>query len=144
MFPSDAWLTCLALSINLSEYQRLRRDPSQRFDDLVRRHSGLWDRYAGAERVERLSGSRPQDDWIRCAAGPGWALVGDSGLHQDPWSGAGMGCAGVSAALLVESYCAAGGTDTWIHAYEQRRDEQMLDVFHDTVSGAADLSTAPP
>jgi hypothetical protein len=55
VFPSDAGLTCLALSINLSEYQRLRRDPSQRFDDLVRHHRGLWDRYADVERVERTT-----------------------------------------------------------------------------------------
>ena len=144
VFPSDAGLTCLALSINLGEYEQLRHDPVQRFDTLMRGHRGLWDRYADAERVGRLFGSGPQDDWIRCAAGPGWALVGDSGLHQDPWSGAGMDCAGTSAALLVDSYCAAGGADTWVHAYEQGRDERMLEVFHGTVSGAADLSAATP
>ena len=144
VFPSDAGLTCLALSINLGEYEQLRHEPAQRFDELLHRHRGLWDRYADAERVDRLFGAGPEDDWIRRAAGPGWALVGDSGLHQDPWSGAGMDCAGVSAALLVDSYCAAGGTDTWVHAYEQGRDERMLEGFHDTVSGAADLSAAAP
>jgi menaquinone-9 beta-reductase len=143
VFPSDAGLTCLALSINLGEYERLRRDPNRRFDELLRRHQGLWDRYAGAQRVDRLFGAGPQDDWVRVAAGPGWALVGDSGLHQDPWSGAGMDCAGVGAEALVDAYCAAGGTDAWAGAYQQHRDDQMLDVFHDTVTGAADLSAAP-
>ena len=141
VFPSDAGLTCLALSINLDEYQRLRHDPSQRFDELMRGHHGLWDRYVSAERVDRLFGSGPQDDWVRTAAGPGWALVGDSGLHQDPWSGAGMDCAGVSAALLVDSYCSAGGSDSWIQDYQRSRDDRMLEIFHDTVAGAADLST---
>ncbi len=140
VFPSDGGLTCLAVSINLDEYERLRHDPGRRFDELLRRHLGLWDRYAAAERVERLFGSGPQDDWVRRAAGPGWALVGDSGLHQDPWSGAGMDCAGVAAALLVDAYCTADGTDAWIAAYQQARDDQMMDDFHDTVAGAADLS----
>jgi flavin-dependent dehydrogenase len=140
VFPSDGGLTCLAVSINLQEFQRLRHDPIRRFDELLRRHRGLWDRYATSERVERLFGSGPQDDWVRRAAGPGWALVGDSGLHQDPWSGSGMDCAGVSAALLVDAYCAADGTDAWIRTYQQARDDQMLDNYHETVSGAADLS----
>jgi flavin-dependent dehydrogenase len=132
----------LAISVNLDEYEGMRHDAQSRFDALLRRHHGLWDRYVGSRVDGRLFGSGPEPDYVRRAAGPGWALVGDSGMHQDPWTGAGMDCAGVSAALLVESYLEAGGTDTWIDGYDRRRDEQMLDGFHETVTGAADLRAA--
>jgi menaquinone-9 beta-reductase len=143
VFPSDDGVTCLAISVNLDEYDRLRHDARNRFDALLRRHNGLWDRYAASQPEGRLLGSAPEPDYVRRAAGPGWALVGDSGLHQDPWTGAGMDCAGVSAALLVESYCEAGGSDAWMDAYDRRRDEEMLDTFHETVEGAADLTSLP-
>ena len=35
------------------------------------------------------------------AAGPGWALVGDAGAYQDPWSGRGMDTAARQAAALA-------------------------------------------
>jgi flavin-dependent dehydrogenase len=140
VFPSDDGVTCLAISVNLEEYERLRHDSRARFDGLLRRHRGLWDRYAASTPQGRLLGSGPEPDYVRRAAGPGWALVGDSGMHQDPWTGAGMDCAGVSAELLVDSFCASGGSDSWAERYERSRDERMLDGFHETVSGAADLS----
>ena len=139
VFPSEEGVTCLAISVNLTEYDGMRHDAQARFDALLRRHRGLWDRYASSHADGRLLGSGPEPDYVRRAAGPGWALVGDSGMHQDPWTGAGMDCAGVSAALLAESYLEAGGSDTWMDRYDRRRDEQMLDVFHETVAGAADL-----
>jgi flavin-dependent dehydrogenase len=142
VFPSDDRLTCLAISVNLDEYQRLRLDARNQFDALLRRHRGLWPRYAQSRQEGRLFGSGPEPNYVRRAAGPGWALVGDSGMHQDPWTGAGMDCAGVSAALLAGTYVQAGGADTWIDAYNGQRDEQMLDVFHETVKGAEDLSAA--
>ncbi len=144
VFPSDAGLTCVAISVNLAEYERLRHDSNHRFDALLRRHTGLWERYDNGTREGRLFGSAPQDDFVRQAAGPGWALVGDSGIHQDPWSGAGMDSAGVSAAMLADSVIVAGGfdgSDAWATSYERARDDVVLDWFHDTVAGAADLST---
>ncbi len=140
VFPSDDGVTCLAISVNLDEYERLRHDLRHRFDALLVRHHGLQDRYERSQPIGRLLGSGPQPDYVRQAAGPGWALVGDAGMHQDPWTGQGMDCAGMSAALLAESYLEAGGADTWIERYERRRDEHMLETFHETVNGAADLA----
>jgi flavin-dependent dehydrogenase len=142
VFPSDAGLTCVAISVNLDEYARVRRNAGPAFDHLLRRHLGLWPRYAASTRSGRLLGSSPQDDYVREAAGPGWALVGDAGVHQDPWSGAGMDCAAISAQLLVESYAAADRSDDWISTYRSRRDDVVVPWFHETVSGAADLAAA--
>lgn len=142
VFPSDAGLTCVAVSVNLDEYDRMRHAAADRFDELLSRHCGVWDRYHASTPRGRLFGTGPQDDFVRQAAGPGWALVGDAGIHQDPWSGMGMDTAGVSAALLVEQVAAAGGpggSDAWVAAYERSR-EVVLPAFHSTLAGAADLS----
>lgn len=142
VFPSDAGLTCVAISVNLAEYEQLRHAAAERFDALLRRHTGLWERYHSGVQRGRIFGSGPQDDYVRQAAGPGWALVGDAGIHQDPWSGAGMDSAGVSAAMLVDQVTAAGGSgaeEDWAAAYERER-ELVVEWFHNTVAGAADLS----
>lgn len=143
VFPSDHGLTCVAISVNLAEYDVMRHDAGAHFDALLRRHRGLWDRYADSVKASRLLGSGPEPDFVRQAAGPGWALVGDSAIHQDPWSGVGMDSAGVSALILADHILSSRdsvGGDRWAAAYEQARDEQVLDWFHDTVAGAADLS----
>jgi menaquinone-9 beta-reductase len=141
VFPSDRGLTCVAISVNLGEYESMRHDAAAHFDSLLRRHDGLWARYSRAEPASRLLGSGPQPDFVRQAAGPGWALVGDATIHQDPWSGLGMDTAGVCAMLLADSVLAADGrTDAIAETYERARDERVLSWFHDTVTGAADLS----
>jgi menaquinone-9 beta-reductase len=113
VFPSDRGMTCVAISVNLGEYERMRHDVSARFDELLRRHRGLWGRYENSRRASRLLGSGPQPDFVRQAAGAGWALVGDSTIHQDPWSGVGMDSAGVSALVLSECVMAAGDAGRW-------------------------------
>ncbi len=142
VFPSDADLTCVALSINLQEYDRFRHDAATQFDALLRRHRGVWPRYDSCSREGRLLGSGPQPDYIREAAGPGWALVGDSGIHQDPWTGLGIDNAAISAELLVDAFMAEAGADDWQSRYRRERDRKMLEWFHFTVQGAADLSAS--
>ena len=100
------------------------------------------DTTAVVEKVD-CSVSGPQPDYVRQAAGPGWALVGDSGIHQDPWTGLGIDSAAISAELLVEAFTADGGSDEWQGRYQRERDEKMLEWFHFTVQGAADLSALP-
>ena len=51
-----------------------------------------------------------------------------------------MDSAASTAALLVEARDGSAGSDDWMETFHQRRDEKLLDVFHETVSGAADLS----
>jgi hypothetical protein len=51
-----------------------------------------------------------------------------------------MDCAAATAAILVAAYGDAAGSDSWITAVDRQRDEELLDGFHETVRGAADLS----
>jgi flavin-dependent dehydrogenase len=80
---------------------------------------------------------------VRVPAGPGWALVGDASLHQDPWTGNGMDNAGVHATFL------AAATDDWLSGrlpedeafarYHAQRDEHAMADFRETVELGRDL-----
>jgi hypothetical protein len=74
----------------------------------------------------------------------GWALVGDAGLSQDPWTGLGMDNAGSHAVFLAEAI------DDWLSersteshafgAYGSRRDQHAMSGFNETAEYGRDLS----
>ena len=102
-FPSDGGTTCVALSVNLAEFAVLRRDAERGFHARLEQHPGLAPRLQHCTFEGRLLGCGPKDHLVRVPVGPGWALVGDASLHQDPWTGNGMDNAGVHATFLAEA-----------------------------------------
>ena len=88
-------------------------------------------------------GSGPEPNVIRVPVGPGWALVGDAGLHQDPWSGRGIDMAGTHAALLADAIDAwlAGRMpeDQAMTEYHRRRNDHAMEPFRQTVIVGRDL-----
>ena len=61
------------------------------------------ERVAAATPAGELLACGPTRNYVRVPVGPGWALVGDSGMHQDPWSGTGIDKAMVHATLLADA-----------------------------------------
>jgi flavin-dependent dehydrogenase len=143
IFPSDAEVTCVALSLNLADFAWLRLAPQERFHDRLARHAGLAERVRAAEACGPVLGSGPLPNYGRVPAGSGWALVGDAGLHQDPWSGLGMDMASVHATFLAEALLAWFGQNTSeseaLTNYHRRRNEHALAGYHRTVTLARDL-----
>lgn len=143
VFPSDAGVTCVAVSVNRDAFHELRAGGLEAFGACIDRHRGLADRYRSATLVSRLLGQGPQPSTVRVPAGHGWALVGDSGMRQDPWTGEGMDSAARSARALAEELDAQlrgrRAPDAVIDRYHAARDAQGLDNFHDTVAGGRDL-----
>lgn len=143
-FPSDDGVTCLAISINLAAFERFRAAPEAAFDERVRVHPGLRDRIVAAVPDGRILGSGPKDAVIRTPVGPGWALVGDACLHQDPWTGLGMDNAATQASMLAEAADAwlRGGTPEAeaMDTYRTRRDLAALPGFEFTASAGRDLA----
>ena len=143
IFPSDAGVTCVALSLNLADFAWVRLAPQERFHECLARHVGLADRVRAAEAIGPVLGSGPIANYVRVPAGPGWALVGDASLHQDPWSGLGMDMASVHATFLAEALLAWFGQNTSeseaLASYHRRRNEHALTGYHRTVSLARDL-----
>jgi menaquinone-9 beta-reductase len=66
--------------------------------------------------------------YFRQAAGPGWALVGDAGLHKDPAPGLGISDAFRDAHALADAI--DEGTDEALTAYWRQRDVASHELFH--------------
>ena len=143
VFPGDAGLTCLALSINLADFAWMRTKPEERFRERLAQHRGIADRFLAAQPVGPFLGCGPEVNYVRVPTGPGWALVGDAGLHQDPCTGLGMDMAGTHASFLAEVLC------QWfdgrlsqreaLASYHQRRNDHALEDYRKTVYLARDL-----
>lgn len=144
VFPSDDDIACVAVSVNLDTFATFRGDPAGAFSERVAAHPGIAPRFRSATPESRVLGSGPKDAVIHQASGPGWALVGDASLVQDPWTGLGMDNAGVHATFLAEAI------DHWLSgrrpeadafaAYAERRAEHALEDFEYTATYGRDLS----
>jgi flavin-dependent dehydrogenase len=142
-FPSDDGTTCVAVSVNLQNFAVMRRDAERGFHERTDSHPGLSPRLRRCTLDGRLFGCGPKDHLVRVPFGPGWALVGDASLHQDPWTGNGMDNAGVHATFLAEAI------DDWLSGrrsedeafarYHARRDEHAMVDFRETVELGRDL-----
>lgn len=142
--PSESGVTCVAASVNLARFRWLRKDLERNFRQVITGHTALASRFRLATQVSPVIGYGPQPNYVRVPVGPGWALVGDAGIFQDPWSGQGMDMAGLHATWLAEAlidWMVAGvPDDTALIGYHTRRNEHALPVFDNTTSLATDLS----
>lgn len=97
---------------------------------------GLAARLRSATRVGKLRGTGDQQNFVRQASGPGWALVGDAGTHKDSLTARGITDAFVQAQLLVD---AVGGTlsdpvalDGALAVYAEHRDTALMENWRGT------------
>jgi flavin-dependent dehydrogenase len=139
VFPSDAGTTCIALTVPLQDFEDAGADGPAFFRRRLEEHQGIWPRFEAATPNGKLFVGTPEESWVRTACGPGWALVGDAGTHQDPWSGRGMDTAARQAEALAS--VVTSDASTWNAAYAAARDEVTLEHFHATVSAARDLQS---
>ncbi len=148
IFPSDDGVTCVALSVNLAVFGWLRQAAAERFGARLAAHRGLAGRVAAATPVGPVLACGPEANVVRVPVGPGWALAGDAGLHQDPWSGHGMDCASVHGALLAEALADwFGGRRSEAEALEQYhhgRNVHGLARYQETVEFGRDLRQLGP
>ena len=74
-----------------------------------------------------------QPGWIRAAAGPGWALVGDAAYFKDPITAHGITDALRDAELLADAVLQAPHSGRAqldaLREYERRRDELSEPLF---------------
>lgn len=144
VFPSDRGATCIAVSAPAAAFVGFRSDPSGELDRRLAGHPFLARRLARTEAASAVAGGAPEPSWMRVPAGPGWVLVGDSGVHRDPWTGEGMDCAGLHAVLAAEAILdvLAGRrseVDAWSR-YRAARNEQATASFEECTTLARDLS----
>src|SRR5262249_20725215 len=149
VFPSDDGLACVALSIPAADFVWMKQGLSERFQSRLTFHQGLAARFAAATPVSIMMGCGPEGNYVRIPIGLGWALVGDAGIHQDPWSGQGMDMAGTHAVFLADALLQWLGQalpeSEALKTYHQRRNEHGLEIYRQTVALGQDLRqlTAP-
>ena len=144
VFRSDGAVACVAVSDGREAFPSFRAAPEAELDRRLRAHAGLAGRLAATTAVGRVAGAPPEASWMRTQHGPGWALVGDAAVHQDPWSGEGTDNAG------ADAVCAADAIAEWLagHASEEeamarrraKRHPDALSSFDECTSRARDLA----
>jgi flavin-dependent dehydrogenase len=144
VFPSDGGLACVALSLNLESFRWCQADPGTRFVERMARHRGIASRLAKAVREGGMRGAGPAPNFVRTPFGQGWALVGDSEMHQDPWSGRGLDSAGTHAVLLGNVLA------RWFRgeisegeagrSYTTDRDKLSMEIYESTVRASRNLA----
>jgi flavin-dependent dehydrogenase len=144
-FPSDDDTACVALSVPVARFDAARGDLDALWNERLPRHPGIARRVAATTPAGdgRLRGTRGMPNWVRRAGGPGWALLGDAGLHLDPWTGRGMDFAATHARFLARAIlAAAAGADqaAELARYQADRDAHALGTYQFTVEGARDLA----
>jgi flavin-dependent dehydrogenase len=100
----------------------------------------LYDQLATSEQVVRLQGTGDQQNFFRQACGPGWALVGDSGHHEDSISARGITNAFIQAELLSEHVGGRLDSEQQLTAalsrFARQRDAALIDVYRSTLETA--------
>jgi menaquinone-9 beta-reductase len=148
VFPCDAGVTCVALSVSLTDFVQMRTAAECAFREKIEAHRGLADRFVTALADGKQLGCGPESNWMRVPVGPGWALVGDAAIHQDPWTGRGMDLAGTHALYLAEAILSwihgATSEQTALATYHARRNEQAMPLYRETIELGRDLRRSLP
>jgi len=135
VFPSDHGVACVAISLPVDAWVQGAGTREHQYQERLRSHVWLRDRLERTHPVAGVVAAPPSHSVVREAAGPGWALVGDAGTHQDPWSGFGMDTAARQAVALANSIHDADSPA----AYARARDSVTLERFTQTVTLGRDL-----
>ena len=98
-------------------------------------------RIAGGRLAYRFKGAGNRPNFFRRPYGPGWALVGDAGVHKDPITAQGITDAFRDAELLAEAIDAGFSgrkpLETALRGYEYRRNQALKPLYDFIVDHAA-------
>jgi flavin-dependent dehydrogenase len=115
----------------IDDFHEFAADVEGNFMSEFREHvPGVFEQLASAERDGQWRGTGYQPNFLRQSAGPGWALVGDAGMHHDSINPSGISCAFTSAEMLAEAIhtglTGQADLDEAVRSYQERRDARWL------------------
>lgn len=130
--PTNAGRHCIFASVSPERFRaELREARMETLLRILREVSPALAEELGAREPDRpLLPFAGRKGFLRRAAGPGWALVGDAGYFKDPITAHGITDALRDAALLAEA--AVENSDAAFARYAARRDHLSLPLFHVT------------
>jgi 2-polyprenyl-6-methoxyphenol hydroxylase-like FAD-dependent oxidoreductase len=143
VFPTDEELTLIAVSSPISEFDRYKKDAKSEMMSMLERLPILAPRLKSAEMAAPIKGAGNIPCYLRVPYGDGWALVGDSALVFDPWSGQGIDHASQHAVMLADELDAFfTNKKTWNEAmssYHSMRNRSSKKNFERTRVVARDI-----
>jgi flavin-dependent dehydrogenase len=127
--PTNGEETCVAASMPRDRFESGRREG---LEALYHRVLGdvspdLARRVASSEGFGKLRAFAGKRGFLRRAAGPGWALVGDAGYFRDP-----LTAHGITDALRESEFLARAilvGSDDALATFQAARDERVRGLF---------------
>ena len=143
VFPTDASLTLVAVTVPISEFPTFKKEPLKRMQAHLESLPLLAPRLRKAKVVAEAKGAGNIPCYQRVPYGPGWALVGDAHQIMDPWSGMGIDHAATHAALLADSLNRwLGEESSWetaMNEYHSQARQWSEKTYRRTCTYAADL-----
>lgn len=128
VFQTDSGLLLMAGGGDHDVVKGWAKDPAESLRGHLARGRLTAPLLEGAQMVCKPMGLLSLHYFMKQAVGPGWALVGDSGLHIDPTPGLGITDAVRDAIALAEAIVAGGEQDLLL--YWRRRDADSLGLYH--------------
>jgi flavin-dependent dehydrogenase len=130
--PTNNGLTCIFASVQAHRFAEVfRNNPERGYGRVLAEVApDLMPALRNAAPSGHLRGWAGHPGYLRQAAGPGWALVGDAAYYKDPSTAHGITDALVEAEYL--SHAIARGTDEALLDYERDRDRRVATIFEVT------------
>jgi flavin-dependent dehydrogenase len=146
-FKTEDDLFAIFVGAPMDEFDSFRRDIESAFMNTIGMAPGLAERVRNARREERFYGCSDLPNFYRKPYGNGWALIGDAGLHKDPYLALGICDALRDVELLADAILEGlGGTRTLRDAladFETRRNAASAADYQENVA-AARFTPFPP
>jgi flavin-dependent dehydrogenase len=127
MYPTDDGQILVGCLPRLSELPRFRENPEQALTEAVAADEWIGPVVRARSPNERVRAASKERYFFREAAGPGWLLVGDAGLHKEFITGD-----GITEALLQAKQAATAvlnGGDLAQTRFWRERDALALELF---------------
>lgn len=128
VFPTNRDQLLIGVVCPRDEVDDYRKDPRAHLQAKLASHP-ITGPLVEAEPLSKVIGVVQLHYFFRRAAGPGWALVGDAGLHKDPSPGFGITDALRDARALSQAIL-AGGDDAALERYWRERDVASVELYH--------------
>jgi 2-polyprenyl-6-methoxyphenol hydroxylase-like FAD-dependent oxidoreductase len=139
-FRTEDNLFAVFVGAPMDEFEDFRRDIDSAFMRTLAMVPDFSARVRAGRREERFYGCADLPNFYRKPYGSGWALIGDAGLHKDPYLALGI-CDGFRDVELLANAIeeGLGGTRTLIQAladFERQRNEASAVDYKDNVTNA--------
>jgi 2-polyprenyl-6-methoxyphenol hydroxylase-like FAD-dependent oxidoreductase len=146
-FKTEDDLMAVFIGFPMAEMPLVRTDLERHMLAALDEARDLGHRVRAGRREERFYGATDLPNFYRTPCGPGWALVGDAGLHKDPYLALGICDALRDAELLADAIGSGlGGAqpmDDALAAFERQRNQASAADYEENLA-AARFTPMPP